>query len=117
MARRAKTLTDKLNRRVLLRVSRGQFMNSAILFRFSDFFTKKRLMALDGNPLRYVGIYTLDLFCGPARQGDIHRPDLLWLPRQGEKSRLAHPSRNQDSNLPHLHKEPESNDTFLRAES
>jgi len=38
-------------------------MDSAILFRFSDFFTKKRLMALDGNPLRYVGIYTLDLFC------------------------------------------------------
>jgi hypothetical protein len=32
---------------------------------FSDFqiFLRKSLMALDSNPLRYVGIYTLDIFC------------------------------------------------------
>ena len=39
-AAQAKTLTDKLNRRVLLRVSQGQFRNSAILSKFSDCFTK-----------------------------------------------------------------------------
>jgi hypothetical protein len=37
-------------------------MDSAILFRSSDFL-RERLMALDGDPLRYVGVYTLDLFC------------------------------------------------------